>query len=1044
MFRTLLRVLVVMLACCDAMLAASAFGQSTSATVSGVIVDETGAAVPDVVVTIINVGTRLQRETKTSKEGQFLIPLLPPGRYTLTATREGFTPLEARDVVLNVNDQVTLRLRLKVAAVGEQVTVVAEPSRVSTSPAVSTVIDRQFVENIPLNGRSLQSLLELTPGVVLAGAGNNSEGGQFSVNGQRTSANYFTVDGVSANAGISASPNTPGGTGVGQAGAGQLPALTAQGGTNSLVAVDALQEFRIQTSTFSPEFGRTPGGQVSLVTRSGTNDLRGSFFEYFRDESMDAADWFVNARALRQPELRQHQFGGVLGGPLLRDRLFFFGSYEGLRLKQPKAVLSRVPSMALRQAASATFHPYLAAFPIPNGREFGDGSAEFAASYSDPSRFDSTSVRVDHQARQGLAIFARFSHTPSYTRARSTSVLTSTNNARQINTSLTVGSTWVATERLVHDVRVNYTTTFAPWTAELDDFGGAVPLPTSVFAPGRSPANAQLNIGVFPFGAFNWGVATAYEQRQINIVDSVTLTSVAHALKFGLDFRRMDPLLNRTAGGLEVLTFTVASLAVNQALRYAISVQGSERQRVAFDNLSLYAQDNWKISPRLTATYGLRWEFVPPPHATQGQNAVTLEGLDNPYGGQVHISPRNTPLWRTRYNNFAPRVGASYMLSQRPGAETTVRGGYGLFHDLGFGQVASTFVTYPFFARRDILNVAFPLAPEVRSPPRLVIDPPSGMTILDRNLALPHTHHWNVAVEQSLGNRQTLTATYVAAEGRKLLKAETYNITLLEWPTVRTPVFVNRNRGYSDYRALQLQFQRRLHQGLQALASYTLGRSRDTSSSDSARQGAVPHERVPIDLDYGYSDYDVRHVFTTAITYQLPTLRGPRPLHLLARDWGVDLIMRARSGVPIYMSALVAFPPDNESVRPNIVAGQPFWLEDAAAPGGRRLNTGAFTSPPSGTQGNLPRGAVRGFGARQVDVAVRRELRLFKAARLQLRFEVFNVTNTPNFADPPGSLITLRRTSQSESMLGGALGGLNSLYQIGGPRSAQLAAKVLF
>ena len=305
-----------------------------TAGLSGTVVDDTSAVVPAVVVTVFNKDTGFQRETTTNREGFFTFQALQPGRYAVRTSLKGFTPLEA-DVVLNVSDRITVHLKLKLESIGESVTVAAEPARISTSPALSTVVDRNFVANLPLNGRSFQSLIALTPGVVFTGS-SNSGGGQFSVNGQRTNANYFMVDGVGANAEAGASywPT--------QEAAGVSPTLNAVGGTQGLVSVDALEEFSIQTSSYSAEFGRQPGGQISLVSRAGTNVYHGSAFEYFRDDSMDAVDWFVKANNLPRAPLRQNQFGGTVGGPVRlprydgRNRTFFLFSYEGLRLLQPK------------------------------------------------------------------------------------------------------------------------------------------------------------------------------------------------------------------------------------------------------------------------------------------------------------------------------------------------------------------------------------------------------------------------------------------------------------------------------------------------------------------------------------------------------------------------------------------------------------------------------------------------------------------------------------------------------------------------------------
>ncbi len=335
--------------------------QSPAATLGGTVLDENGAVVPSVEITVLSLSTAVERHATTDGEGAFVVPLLPPGRYTLTAQRDGFATVEVRNIVLNVGDRQAFRIYLEVGEVGEYVTVVdALGAGVEQSSSVSTVVNRQFVENLPLNGRSFQSLFELSPGAVLTRTTFNEQG-QFSVNGQRANANYFTVDGVSANVGVSA------GAAPGQAAAGGLPALTVLGGANNLVSLDALEEFRLHTSSYAPEFGRTPGAQVAIATRAGTNELHGSLFEYFRDDALDANDWFGNSLGLPRPAIRQHDFGGSLGGPVVHNRAFFFVSYEGMRLRQPRVALTEVPSLPARASAPAEVRPLLEAFPLPNG-----------------------------------------------------------------------------------------------------------------------------------------------------------------------------------------------------------------------------------------------------------------------------------------------------------------------------------------------------------------------------------------------------------------------------------------------------------------------------------------------------------------------------------------------------------------------------------------------------------------------------------------------------------------------------------------------------
>src|SRR5208282_3122602 len=293
--------------------------QSTNASITGRVNDPSRAVIVDAKVAAISASTNFRYETATNDSGEYYLTNLPPGNYRIETEKAGFKKLIKPDVLLHVQDALEINFQMTLGSASETITVEAGAPMVNTeSGTVSTVTDRMFSENLPLNGRSFQSLIALTPGVVLTKA-TLAEEGQFSVNGQRPDANYFTVDGVSANLG-----NAGGGGPLYQGGAGQLPSTNAFGGMSNLVSLDALEEFRIQTSTFAPEYGRAPGAQVSVVTKSGTNSFHGTAFEYFRNDKLDANDWFANSKALNRPALRQNDFGGVLGGPIKKDKLFFF------------------------------------------------------------------------------------------------------------------------------------------------------------------------------------------------------------------------------------------------------------------------------------------------------------------------------------------------------------------------------------------------------------------------------------------------------------------------------------------------------------------------------------------------------------------------------------------------------------------------------------------------------------------------------------------------------------------------------------------------
>src|SRR5215218_3120728 len=621
--------------------APAARAQSPAATLGGTVLDENGAVVPGVEITVLSLSTAVQRHATTGGEGAFVVPLLPPGRYTLTAQREGFAPLEVRNITLNVGDRQALRIRLRVGEVGESVTVVDAISpgvERSASSSVSTVVNRQFVERLPLNGRSFQSLFELAPGAVLTRTSFNEQG-QFSVNGQRANANYFTVDGVSANVGVSA------GTSPGQAASGGLPALTVLGGANNLVSLDALEEFRLMTSSYAPEFGRTPGAQVAIATRSGSNQSHGSAFEYFRGGALDANDWFANSRGLARPAIRQHDFGATLGGPVVRNRAFFFASYEGMRLRQPLYALTDVPSLGSRATAPAQVRPLLNAFPAPNGADLGNGFAEFAASYTDPSRFDAASLRLDYVVNNRLTAFARFANAPSRTSQRGgvgspgqTGQSLNTVNRTALDTqTLTMGATAAFNPKVTGDLRFNWSRARGETELSLDDFGGATPPPSSLLFPPFAQAETS-GFQVTLRGGINAGFGTGKNvdnlQRQLNLVGNVSVVHSGHELKVGFDYRRLAPVYGPLNYAQTVIFGDAATNGVSaaattgQAFQVKVTADAEPREPV-FTNFSVYAQDAARITPYLTVVYGVRWELNPPPAERNGNHPAVFLGFDH-------------------------------------------------------------------------------------------------------------------------------------------------------------------------------------------------------------------------------------------------------------------------------------------------------------------------------------------------------------------------------------------------------------------------------
>jgi hypothetical protein len=1047
----------------------AAHAQSPNGTVSGTVFDPLGKVIAGAEITVVNDATRVENFTKTNGDGVYVLANLPPGSYRLQVAKPGFKTLIKPDITLNVQDALAINFTLPIGAVTEVVTVEGGAPLINTQDAtVSTVVDRQFAENLPLNGRSFQTLIQLTPGVVTT-VSNLFDSGQFSVNGQRPTSNYWTVDGVSANIGVSAAGSSPG-NGFG----GSLASFSVLGGTNSLVSVDAMQEFRIQTSTFAPEFGRTPGAQVSIVTRSGTNQFHGTLFDYFRNDALDANDWFADAEGLPKPEERQNDFGGTLSGPILRDRTFFFFSYEGLRLQLPEVGLTEVPDMAARQNAVPALQLYLNAFPFdPHQPDLGNGVAEFNSSFSNAATLDAYSLRVDHKLSNAWNIFGRYNYSPSQIvqRGFAGTSLNDLSPIRITTQTATVGAAWVVSPRMTNDLRFNYSKTDATSSSRLDDFGGAVPLATLSLPTPFTSENSKLTFDLLPLtgGILLVGKGENAVQRQINVVDGFTWQKGSHILKFGVDFRRLSPTFSPPAYLQAPLFLDVPSAETGNA--FFTAVQSAVGANILFHNLGAYAQDTWRISTRLTLTYGLRWDVDFAPSSASGPSLAAVTGFNLNNLSNLALAPAGTAPYNTTFGNVAPRLGVAYELRQKPNWQTVVRAGFGVFYDLASSEIGNLFgdAGYPFSARIENFGGTFPLTPAAAAPPPITAASLSSasatLSALDPHLQLPYTLQWNVALEQALGSQQTITASYVGAAGRRLIQSA--------FVVSPNPSFGNADLvssvGASSYNALQVQFQRRLSHGLQALSSYTWSHSIDTGSAGSTFNGSnslVPS--VSLNANRGPSDFDIRNAFSTGLTYDIPSLKGNLFLKAAFHGWSLQSVIQARSAPPvnIFDGAFSTLNGGFAEVRPDLVPGIPLYLYGSQYPGGKIINNtpdeggagciGPFCPPPTDAdgnplrQGNLGRNALRGFGATQWDFAVHRDFQIRERLTLQFRAELFNVLNHPNFGQPVSD-ISNSSFGQSIQMLGQSLnsgnlggGGFDALYQVGGPRSVQLALKLMF
>lgn len=1035
----------------------SALGQSSSsAAVNGIVQDTTDARIPNASVKLINIDTGTESNSTTSKDGNFSIPSVLPGHYRLQIERDGFDTTQLTGITLNVGDNKNVIIRMQVGSPQQTVTVDASGLTINTTDAsVSTVIDRQFVANMPLNGRSFQDLISLTPGVTTQSpqtTGNVGVGssGDFTVNGQRTEENNYTIDGVSANTGA-------GYPGPGAATSGSLNASTALGTTQSLVSVDALQEFRVESSTYSAEYGRLPGGQFSLVTRSGTDVFHGSLFDYLRNNVFDANDWFNDYYSVPQPALRQNDFGGTLGGPVVIPRIyngkgktFFFFSYEGLRLTQPiEASLQYVPSNSLRASAPAVLQPILNAYPLPTGAELQaacdnvtyncpngqplgtlvpSGLAPFIKAYSLPSQIDAPSLRLDSTIGPHLHAFIRYAYTPSSVDERSSFAYGGLISNLQ---SFTAGVDEQYSANTSDQVRVGYTRSISKLNLAVNSFGGNDPINLSQAFGTSAYPNAQDTMEIlFPMGSSFLGVENpANYNYQWNATDTATWNLGHHIVKAGVDYRRITAPLSTSDPRLAYLFLGPNSIIQNNA--DYVGIVRSFGAIPVYNQLSLFAQDELRLGPQLTISAGMRWELNPPPTSANNVQPYPLEG--NPADPTTYSLGRpGAALYNTTWHNFAPRLGAAWRTHSKPGAQTVVRAGGGIFYDTGTAGTGDIYSSVGTLVDGGGPNVPFSDTPSLNLSP--VVAPPYGVVwAVSPQFELPYTIQWNVALEQELGEQQSMTISYVAANGRRLAQEVSIHAGAIN-PDFTT-VILYENGFTSNYQSLQLQLQRRLSHGLQALAAYNWAHAIDYGSSN-----------FTLGYQRGNADYDLRNNFNAGLSWE-PSIRVQVPLsRAILTNWGMDARIVVRTAFPVSLSGNTYYDPvtqEEEYSGLNIVPNQAFYIHAASLPGGRAINPQAFASAPQNTQGDAPRNFLRGFGASQANLAVRRDFPIAESLKLQFRAEAFNIFNHPNFGyiDPTLSDPTF---GQATKTVASSLPTLNAIYQQGGPRSMQFALKLQF
>lgn len=909
------------------------------------------------------------------------------------------------------------------ATTGHQVMVTAcntSTTRMSESTAFLTVLAQS---------RSFERFMHIARGTVPVKTGGlvQPSAPTTLINGQPSN---FAIDELSANFAIA-----PGGESPGVTASGNAPAFTASGGGNGIAQLDGIREMKIQTSVMNAEYGRTPNGQVSLESSGGTNSFHGSAFHFFGNDSFDASDWFANSHGLPQPPKNLNIFGGTFGGPIVRDKSFFFGAYEGMRLRQPMVGITEVPSLSARSNAPSTMSPFLNAFPVPNAPAGPDGFAEFSSSFANPAGHDVGSVRFDQNVTSALRLEGRYSFANSSAERRGADRLSlnTINRIRSSAQSMSGLMSYVVTPTMVVEVRGNYSSLRVDGSYFMDQFGGAAIPP--ILAPGSFAFDLNSR-------SAGWmvGDETRSVQRQFHLSGSVAKLINNHNLKFGADYRRLSPTIGIRSMQQSVLFDGVEQAVTGIAGRFS-SLQHIGPQRPVIETYSVFAQEDWRITRDLTLNYGMRWDVAPAP-SSEVVRAVDQVSIP----ATLNLAPLGSSLWRTTFGNFGPRAGLAYQLAGSSGYEVVLRSGFGVMYDVGYGRVGDVFAnSLPFLSGSSAFNAPFSAGSASSAVlPFIAFDP---------HLKLPYNVNWNVSVETTLSSRNKITVDYLGTRGKRLLHTETVLDQNPDFGFLRATT----NRGRSDYRALQATFQRHQSNGFESAVGYTWSRSVDNLTADSER--SVVMTSLNPDDDLGPSDFHATHSVTGWLSYTLPALKSKGLTNKLSRNWTIGSIFSARSARPLNVAYMFPTSLGVGFLRPDVVSGVPVFISDPVAPGGRRINPNAFSAPTSLEQGSLSRNSLRGFPLYQVDLGLNRKFSFTESFALRIEAAAFNLFNRANFEDPLGSDLAIGSRfgdshpltpnlafGESTSMSGRNLGsgGFASFYGTGGARTMRFAVKVLF
>jgi hypothetical protein len=995
--------------------ASTVFAQGTGGTISGIVRDETGAVLPGATVLVTNTDTSLSRTLVSDTAGRYIAPDLPPGPYEIKATIQGFTTVVRSGIRLTVGREAVVDLSLRLGQISDQITVVGESPTVDLkSASTGGLIATEQIEGLPLNGRSYVELATLTPGVQLTQTGGQSTstgfGSKLSVNGSRYTANLFTLDGTNLNDQFS------------QAGSA----------SGNVLGVEAVREFQVLTNSFSAEYGHHTGGVINAATKSGTNALHGSAFEFHRDDNLDSKNYFDTVK----PPFQRNQFGFSLGGPIVHNKTFFFTTYEALRERLGQTNIFTVPSANVRSgAATAAIRPWLQAFPLPNGAALGTTRGEFRRVDERTTNEHYVMGRVDHQLSAGSNVFVRYTFDDG--QVDDPSRLNTGGRTKTRTQYATAEHTAIKGSSFLNRVQFGFTRSRLDGVDYLLD--GMPPMPQTTFT---DITRGILVVGVTGLAGLGGDTTNPKFHRFNNfqIRDNITWTRGAHNLKFGGDVQILQ--FNLTSDFTSMGQYTFSSLdnfLIGRVNQFNAVMPGSDATRnLRQKAFGMYVQDDFQARTNLTLNVGVRYE--PTTSVTDKRNLLAqLIDFGSPTATLNDTTPLKTLFKNPSLKTIAPRVGFAWDVAGN--GKTAIRGGAGMFYDdilISTPFVQNTAVRVPpYFNRGGLVGssgfiVDFPNAYTTQ---RAQLSGQAQLEGIQYDLDQPYMMKWNLNVQRELPGRTTVEIGYSRSHAEHLVR-QIYTNGRVAQTTPDGRLFVAPNTplrqpnfgrmryrvsdATSDYNGLTTGISRRFSNGLQAQISYTYSKSMDDGASalggnDFNSEGGGA--RYLFSKDRGLSPFDLRHSLVANVNYTLPFAENATGLAAIAlKEWNVGTLVRMRSGYPFSPISGVdtglqvqgwapEYPDLRAGANPNPVLGS---VE-------RWFDPNAFVLPPAGYIGTAERNSITGPDMKTVDLIVGKNFTLAGRRELQFRFECFNLFNRANFGLPQNQIFNANGTIREDA-----------------------------